>query len=96
MTLFIRRLLEEVYQHLRKKGLVPEKERVCDNTKTVLADFDAQRYQINSISSSTLWKVCTSRKSQNSVVHAYMHVSHAITSSRMRFCTMKNQDIAAV
>jgi hypothetical protein len=54
---FSRRTEEEVYKHLRKRGLVVEAERK-EKIKSVTMDtFDRQEHIITSVASSTLWKV---------------------------------------
>lgn len=49
--------MDEVYRHLRKQGLVPERKKKEKSPKTTYADFDVQKHGIGSISSSTLWEV---------------------------------------
>jgi len=52
-----RKVEDDVYNHLRKKGLVPEKERRPIPPPVNLQSFRAADHTISSIDSQTLWKV---------------------------------------
>ena len=49
--------MEEVYDHLRRKNLVPEKKKTEASAPVTLAQFQVQEHNIESIDSKTLWKV---------------------------------------
>ena len=55
--MLIRQLMDEVYQHLRKKGLVPEKKQRETIPQVKYSEFQVQEHKIRSIASKTLWKV---------------------------------------
>ena len=49
--------MDEVYQHLRKKGLVPEKQQQEIRVAVKYPEFQVQEHRIGTIASNTLWKV---------------------------------------
>ena len=52
-----RQLCDEVYKHLRKKGVVPEREAKVPSPTVKFSEFRISEHKIGSISSKTLWKV---------------------------------------
>ena len=57
MPMLYRRLQNEIDEHLRKGGYLPERQKRQPTPKVKLADFVAQDHHIGSIASNTLWKV---------------------------------------
>jgi len=51
------RMEQEVYAHLRKKGLIEESERKAKRPQASLTTFDPQTHVVTGVASSTLWKV---------------------------------------
>lgn len=52
-----RRIEEEVYQHLCKKGLVPEKQTTAPKLRVQYNEFRVKGHSIGTLNNKTLWKV---------------------------------------
>ena len=50
----------QVFQYLRKKGLVPEKDSKCPSPPVTLNSFDVGAHKIGTLDSKSLWKVSPS------------------------------------